>query len=75
MTDDEMLDEFEAGRISGGTANPIAVRTLQRKRLAGDGPPFVKLGGAVRYRRSDLDLWIQQCRRTSTKDRGGGRAA
>ena len=26
--------------ISGGTANPIAVRTLQRKRLAGDGPPL-----------------------------------
>lgn len=32
--------------------------TLERLRLTGDGPQFCKLGGAVRYRRSDLDDWL-----------------
>jgi hypothetical protein len=67
---DEMFNEYEAGRYLGGDANPIAVRTLQRKRLQGDGPPFVKIGGAVRYRRSDLDQYIAQRRRLSTSDEG-----
>jgi excisionase family DNA binding protein len=32
--------------------------TLERLRLSGDGPPFAKLGKAVRYRRADLDSWL-----------------
>lgn len=32
--------------------------TLERFRISGDGPPYAKLGGAVRYRRSDLDAWL-----------------
>ena len=32
--------------------------TLERFRLSGDGPQFAKLGGAVRYRKADLDNWI-----------------
>lgn len=32
--------------------------TLERGRLTGDGPPFLKIGKAVRYRASDLDLWL-----------------
>ncbi len=32
--------------------------TLERMRLTGNGPPFAKLGGAVRYRKPDLDRWI-----------------
>jgi len=24
------------------------------------GPPFIKLGRSVRYRKADLDLWISQ---------------
>ncbi len=32
--------------------------TLDRFRLTGEGPRFAKLGGAVRYRRADLDDWI-----------------
>ena len=27
------------------------------------GPPWLKLGGACRYLRSDLDAWIQSCRK------------
>ena len=32
--------------------------TLERLRLTGDGPPYAKLGKAVRYRRADLDAWL-----------------
>ena len=32
--------------------------TLERLRLTGDGPPYCKLGKAVRYRKSDLDAWL-----------------
>lgn len=33
--------------------------TLERFRLTGEGPFFAKLGGAVRYRRNDLDSWLE----------------
>ena len=32
--------------------------TLERFRLMGEGPLFAKLGGAVRFRCSNLDAWI-----------------
>jgi excisionase family DNA binding protein len=32
--------------------------TLERFRISGDGPAYVKLGSAVRYRRCDLDAWL-----------------
>jgi hypothetical protein len=68
MSADDMLDEHEAGRYLGGGSKPIAPRTLQRQRLEGRGPAFVKIGAAVRYRRSDLDAYIASNRRTSTSD-------
>ena len=37
----------------------MAVPTLERFRLTGEGPIFAKLGGSVRYRRCDLDKWIE----------------
>ncbi|SLJ86900.1 helix-turn-helix transcriptional regulator [Novosphingobium mathurense] len=33
--------------------------TLDRFRVTGEGPKFAKLGGAVRYRRADLDAWLE----------------
>lgn len=36
--------------------------TLDRLRIAGGGPRFAKLSpgsGAVRYRRADLDAWLE----------------
>lgn len=33
--------------------------TLERFRLTGEGPRYAKLGGAVRYRRADLDQWLE----------------
>jgi excisionase family DNA binding protein len=43
--------------------------TLAKKRLNdGDGPPFVRIGRAIRYRRSDLDAWMSASIRTSTSE-------
>ena len=36
----------------------LSERTLERLRLQGGGPLFVKAGRAVRYRESDLETWI-----------------
>ena len=32
--------------------------TLERFRVSGEGPVYCKLGGAVRYRKADLDVWL-----------------
>ena len=37
----------------------LAVSTLTKMRLTGNGPPFVKVGErAVAYRKIDLDAWL-----------------
>ena len=48
----------------------LKVATLRRWRWSGDGPCFFKLNGAVRYRRSDLEAYIEAQRRHSTSDTG-----
>ncbi len=35
----------------------ISVRTLEKWRSRGDGPKFVKVGSAVRYRLTDVEAW------------------
>lgn len=46
----------------------VSVRTLQKWRLQGNGPRFVKLGHAVRYDGRDLEEYIESARRRSTSD-------
>jgi excisionase family DNA binding protein len=36
----------------------LSERTLERLRLQGSGPRYVKAGRSVRYRETDLDGWI-----------------
>jgi predicted DNA-binding transcriptional regulator AlpA len=36
----------------------LSERTLERLRVAGTGPRFVRAGRSVRYRQSDLEAWI-----------------
>lgn len=40
----------------------LSHRTLQRWRWLGQGPAFVKLGGAVRYERSEIERFIAAAR-------------
>jgi len=44
----------------------LSHRTLEDWRLRGDGPPFVKLGGSVKYAREDLETFVSGCRRSNT---------
>jgi hypothetical protein len=41
-------------------------KTLAQWRSQGRGPAYLKTGGRILYRRSDLDAWLDSCRRTST---------
>jgi hypothetical protein len=49
----------------------LAVSTLEKLRLTGGGPVFIKRGRTVLYGRADLDTWLDGLRRRSTSDCGG----
>jgi excisionase family DNA binding protein len=48
-----MLDQREAAKLLR-----LSERTLERLRVAGGGPRYVKCGRSVRYRQGDLEVWI-----------------
>jgi excisionase family DNA binding protein len=47
-------------QVAAYLAIPKATLYTWRTRRAGFGPPAVKLGGCLRYRRSDLDAWVAE---------------
>ena len=63
-----LLTETEAAKILG-----FSIRTLQNWRYRGGGPRFVRVSRTcVRYRRQDLEAWIEESLRISTSDDGSG---
>jgi predicted DNA-binding transcriptional regulator AlpA len=44
----------------------LSLSWLAKGRMRGDGPPYVKLGRAIRYRESALLLWMRAHQRLST---------
>lgn len=48
----------------------ISHRTLERWRWTGEGPKFLKVGGRVVYRLSDVEEYEQSIVRSSTSDPG-----
>ncbi|MER9483455.1 helix-turn-helix domain-containing protein [Mesorhizobium sp. M0494] len=46
----------------------VSLKTLQNWRVAGNGPPFVKIGSAVSYRYGDLLAFIRLNTSTSTSE-------
>jgi hypothetical protein len=54
---DRPMPPNEASVFLGGIGFPIAVTTLAHKRVAGDGPQFLKFGSRVFYRPSALRSW------------------
>lgn len=49
----------------------LSISTLNKMRLRGDGPRYLKLGShAVAYDLEDLDAWINERRRWSTSEEG-----
>jgi Helix-turn-helix domain len=47
----------------------LSERTLERFRLEGRGPVFMKLGKRVMYALPDILAWAEKQRRSSTSDR------
>ncbi len=41
---------------------------LNKARLSGSGPAFLKLGRLVVYRQADIDAWLDSRRRHSTSE-------
>ena len=52
---DALLSETEVSDLFG-----ISMRTLQAWRTKKGGPPFVRLGRVIRYRRKDLVRWLEE---------------
>ncbi len=50
---DELLTEEEAAKLT-----KMSERTLQAWRVREVGPPYIRFGRTVRYRRRDLVAWI-----------------
>ena len=48
----------------------VSDSTLAKWRVRGEPPVYRKLGRVVVYDQTDLDLWLEACRRTSTSDVG-----
>jgi excisionase family DNA binding protein len=45
----------------------VSLRTLERWRQEGNGPAFIRVGRAPRYRRADIDAWLDQQRKTRSE--------
>jgi predicted DNA-binding transcriptional regulator AlpA len=59
-----MLPAREAADLSG-----LSKSTLDKMRVFGGGPPYLKIGRRVVYDPADLDQWLVSHRRKSTSER------
>ena len=46
----------------------LAISTLNKWRCLGDGPVFIKMGRAVRYRAEDLNRYISESQKQNTSN-------
>ena len=49
-----LLNEHDVARITG-----LSVASVRRWRLFRQGPKFLKIGAAVRYRAEDVRTWLE----------------
>jgi predicted DNA-binding transcriptional regulator AlpA len=63
MTVEALLTEAQVSQILGR-----GVPALQKDRVAGTGPQFIKMGRLVRYRPSDVQAWLAERVRQSTSE-------
>jgi excisionase family DNA binding protein len=59
----KLITETEAASLLG-----ISRRTLQKWRLTGGGPEYLKVGKCVRYAEDCIQGWLERCRRRSTSE-------
>jgi excisionase family DNA binding protein len=51
LTQQQLADELE-----------VSLRTLERWRQQGKGPAFLRVGRSPRYRRADIEAWLDKQR-------------
>jgi predicted DNA-binding transcriptional regulator AlpA len=56
-----LIGQREVARLSG-----LSESTLEKFRLTGNGPAFMKIGRAVRYRPADVRAWLAGFRTART---------
>jgi predicted DNA-binding transcriptional regulator AlpA len=56
-----LVNEFDVARITG-----MSVATVRRWRLFRQGPKYLKIGAAVRYKPEDISAWLE------SRPTGGG---
>lgn len=66
-TSSELLTTGQAAEAYG-----LAPSTLRKWRCFGEGPRFARIGRAVRYRRSELDAFVQARTFASTAQADAG---
>jgi predicted DNA-binding transcriptional regulator AlpA len=59
-----LLNEHDVARITG-----LSVASVRRWRLLRQGPKYIKIGAAVRYKPEDVAMWLE------TRPSGGGQQA
>ena len=59
--DDELLT---SENLASETKTPKS--RWDKARLTGDGPPFIKIGHLVRYKRADVRAWLAACPRLNS---------
>ncbi len=58
---DALLNEHDVAHLTG-----LSVASVRRWRLIREGPKYLKLGAAVRYRAEDIAAWLE------SRPSGGG---
>jgi predicted site-specific integrase-resolvase len=53
LTQQQLADELQ-----------VSLRTLERWRKKGTGPAFIRFPPSPRYRRTDVNAWLERQRRT-----------
>jgi len=59
-----LLNEHDVARITG-----LSVASVRRWRLLRQGPKYIKIGAAVRYKPEDISAWLE------SRPSGGGHQA
>jgi predicted DNA-binding transcriptional regulator AlpA len=59
---ESLLNEYDVVAITG-----LSVASVRRWRLLGQGPRYLKIGAAVRYKPEDIEAWL------TSRPTGGGR--
>ena len=61
---ENLLNEHDVARITG-----LSVASVRRWRLLRQGPTYIKIGAAVRYKPEDITSWLE------SRPSGGGHQA